>query len=86
MGFGGWPLKGLPFLEIEQGEVQGKVTPRSPALREHDAGMGGQAEFVSSPWLLHTAGGITTPSESELGQPSCRACFKVQQQGLAVSS
>lgn len=45
MGFDGWPLKGLPFLEIEQGEVQGKVPPRCPALLECGAGMAGQSEL-----------------------------------------
>lgn len=45
MGFDGWPLKGLPFLEIEQGEVQGKMPPPCPALLECGAGVAGQSEL-----------------------------------------
>ena len=69
VGFDGWPLKGLPFLETEQGEVQGKVTPHSPALEEHDAGTGGQAEFVSLPWLLHTVSDTTSSQRVRIGPP-----------------
>lgn len=67
VGFDGWPLKGLSFLEIEQGEVRGKVTPHSPTLGEPGAGMGGQAEVISWPWLLHTAGGTTGSQRVRIG-------------------
>lgn len=78
VGFDGWPLKGLAFLEIEHGEVQGKASPRSPAPGEPGAGTEREAELVSSPCPLRTASG------SELDHPSCRACS--EDQGLAVSS
>lgn len=79
VGFDGWPLKGLLFLEIEQGEVQGKVTLWSPALGKHGAGMGNKQS--SSPRLGHSPAWVVAlgSSRSELGHPSC---VEVQQQGL----
>lgn len=52
MGFDGWPLKGALFLEIEQGEVQGRVPLLCPALLERGAGMAGQSEL--SPHLARS--------------------------------
>lgn len=65
----GGPSKVLTFLEGEQGELQVMVMSRSPALRDCGAGTGEEAEFVSSPWLLHAAGGTTGSQRVRIGPP-----------------
>lgn len=65
----GGPSQVLTFLEAEQGEVQVMVMPRSPALRDRGAGTGEAADFVSSPWPLHAAGGTTGSQQVRIGPP-----------------
>lgn len=65
----GGPSKVLTSLEAEQGEVQMMVMPHSPALRDRGAGTGEAADFASSPWPFHVAGGTTGSQQVRIGPP-----------------
>lgn len=79
MAFDAWPLRGLPFLATEQGEVQGKVPPPCPALLERGAGMAGQSEL--SPHAPY-ASGTTSSQWVRIGPPFLKGLF----QGPAIGS